>query len=495
MTITHKIHMDLVRRGIVPRLQAVQGDALTRQVEISLLADGRPWPIPGAPTVLIRYRRPDRATGEYDTLADGTPAGSTEGTAVTITLAREVLAVPGDVVLVVTLIAGGRELSTFEFLIAVQPNHSRDIFQGSDQASVTGMLPAPERAKAGQILVIEDVDEYGLIRRMKAEDALPGTTIVQIALDENQPDDTASRYKITMNDGSEHSFTVSHGKTAYRYAQEAGYTGTEAEFAQKLAGESSLIHVGPEAPTEENVCLWIDTEEEAAEVSQSDWNAAEGESGHVKNRTHYSEFSNVIFPETVVAWDDTTEYCGIMELAEPLVLGHSYKVEYNGEVFVLDARYYEGVSVYLGNKSFLGDTFTDENTGEPFVIVYVEGTAMLVGFNLQTVEPAAGSATVKITAEVVQTLPAKYLPPNSYIIRDINNSGESITVNESYDNFAELLYNGGTVYIDISNSSGVTRVMITSAVFTAGGLTMLTFLNGKEVAVWADNGTWTPPGI
>lgn len=490
MTITHKIHMDLVRRGIVPRLQAVQGDALTRQVEISLLADGRPWPIPGAPTVLIRYRRPDRATGEYDTLADGTPAGSTEGTTVTITLAREVLAVPGDVVLVVTLVAGGRELSTFEFLVAVQPNHSRDIFQGIDQASVTGMLPAPDCAKPGQILVIEDVDEYGLIRRMRADDALPGTAIIQIAQDESQPDDSVTRYTITMNDGSEHSFTVSHGKPAYRYAQEAGYTGTELEFAQKLAGESSLIHVGPEAPAEENVCLWIDTEEGVAEISQPDWVAEEGEPGHIKNRTHYSEFTNVIFPEAEVAWDGTTDYLGILNLSEPLILGHAYKVEYNGDTYILEAHDHEGVFIFIGNKSFWGTEF--EDTREPFAIAYAEGMAMLMAWNM---EPAEGSATIKIVAETVKTLPAKYLPSNSYIIRDFDPSGETWTINESYDTFAEILYNGGTVYLEAPVSDGFTRHLVCSAIFTENAFLLQLYVNGEAVSARAANGTWTPKGI
>ena len=52
------------------------------------------------------------------------------------------------------------------------------------------------------------------------------------------------------------------GKSAYEYAQEGGYTGTEEEFAQKLASESSYIHIGTEAPTDPNVNAWIDTDEE-----------------------------------------------------------------------------------------------------------------------------------------------------------------------------------------------------------------------------------------
>lgn len=239
MTITHKINMDLIRRGIVPRIHTVQGDALTRQVEISLFADGIPWQIPGNPTVLIRYRRPDRVSGTYDTLPGGIPAGTISGSAVTITVAREVLTFPGDAMLVVTLVDGNRELSTFEFILAVQPNHSQSGIEGIEAVSVSGMIPAPDSARAGQILVIEEVDEFGLIRRMKAEDALPGTVISSIALDEVNSNDAVSRYLITMNDGSVHAFEVSHGKSAYAYAQEGGYTGTEAEFARKLAANSS----------------------------------------------------------------------------------------------------------------------------------------------------------------------------------------------------------------------------------------------------------------
>lgn len=256
MMITHKICMDLVRRGGIPRVYVVQGDALTRAVEITLRCQGALWEIPGEPGVLIRYRRPDGVTGEYDTLVGGTPAGTANGAAVTIILAREVLAVPGDVVLVVTLLDGSRELSTFEFLISVAPNLSRNILGNPEAVSVSGMIPAPEAAQAGQILVIDEVDEYGLIQSTKAVDALPGTIVSDISLDREL--EGASRYRITMNDGSVHYFDVTHGKSAYAYALEGGYTGSEAEFTRKMALPSP-IHVGPQAPEDPEVILWVDT--------------------------------------------------------------------------------------------------------------------------------------------------------------------------------------------------------------------------------------------
>lgn len=54
------------------------------------------------------------------------------------------------------------------------------------------------------------------------------------------------------------------GKSAYAYAQDGGYTGTEEEFAEKLASEDG--------------------------AAPADWNAAEGEPGHVLNRTHWTEY-------------------------------------------------------------------------------------------------------------------------------------------------------------------------------------------------------------
>lgn len=57
-------------------------------------------------------------------------------------------------------------------------------------------------------------------------------------------------------------FDGAPGKSAYQYALDGGYTGTEEEFARKLASESSAIHIGSEPPEDENVTVWIDTDEE-----------------------------------------------------------------------------------------------------------------------------------------------------------------------------------------------------------------------------------------
>ena len=90
-------------------------------------------------------------------------------------------------------------------------------------------------------------------------------------------------FEVVTSDGKISMFTVKNGtkgipgKSAYEYAQDAGYSGTEQEFAEKLANsgtssgggsgdtgsgstqvpQSPQIVIGSEEPTTQ--CLWFDT--------------------------------------------------------------------------------------------------------------------------------------------------------------------------------------------------------------------------------------------
>lgn len=59
------------------------------------------------------------------------------------------------------------------------------------------------------------------------------------------------------------------GKSAFAYAQEAGYTGTEEDFAQKLSGNFSSFVAQPDAPEDLNA-LWIDTDDESLDSFEVD---------------------------------------------------------------------------------------------------------------------------------------------------------------------------------------------------------------------------------
>lgn len=239
------------------------------------------------------------------------------------------------------------------------------------------------------------------------------------------------------------------GKSAYEYAQDGGYTGTEEEFAEKLAKETSGIHIGPDAPTDENIDVWIDTDEESdeeseeessgidvtAEVGQTiivkavdengkpteweatdfpeaehpDWNAAEGEAGHVLNRTHYSEWVEIL-PEQALEHIEG----GIFLLSEDSIItvGNAYRVVWNETTYECQCRSVNG-AVLVGN-SLVAE---GEDTGEPFCIMTVsgEGTA---AFDVNVL--VYGGEMTEVTASVaelqVHKLPLNYVESSIHYV-------------------------------------------------------------------------------
>lgn len=180
MTITHKTNMDLVSKGIAPKFDMVQGDYCARQIEFRLFSNNTPWIVPSDAMVLIRYRRPDKSVGVYNTMPDGSDACTISGNTLSIAVAPEALAMPGTVTLVVTIYTGEQELSTFEVQIEVQPNLSSGAALDGNYASITGMLPIPDEALPGQVLVVDEVSDDGKVRTVKACDFPKSTQDTEI---------------------------------------------------------------------------------------------------------------------------------------------------------------------------------------------------------------------------------------------------------------------------------------------------------------------------
>ena len=142
----------------------------------------------------------------------------------------------------------------------------------------------------------------------------------------------------------------------------------------------------------------------------SDWNASEGEPGHVLNRTHYIDPKGVFLEETdaeqIADPDFGTRW--VFQNAPSLELGKTYTVVYNGVSFECvcqpaPAGFVDDPNaVALGNFAVVGGA----NTGEPF--------AMLISpaYGGTTILDLAGSTSVKvkILGEVVHKLPSKFLP-------------------------------------------------------------------------------------
>lgn len=212
MIVTHKITMDLTRREKTPCIDVMQDDKYSRDLQIQLRANGMACRLPEDCSVLIRFEKADRCSGAYDTMPDGSKAWYISGDAITVQLAPQVCTAPGRVRLMITLLRGDAELSLFYVDLNVHRRLEGNIVS-EEYVNIERFVPQPERAVVGQYLKVLAADENGRITALETAEAAGGE--------------------------------VGTGKTAYEYAVEGGYTGTEEEFAQKLAAEvPNTFYVG-----------------------------------------------------------------------------------------------------------------------------------------------------------------------------------------------------------------------------------------------------------
>ena len=168
MIITSKLTLDLQKPGTIPTVHAVQNDSYSRNLEIALYADRSPFTFPETGRVVIRYKKSDGKGGEYDTLPDGTAAWRAERNLLTIALAPQVLTTPGSVLLSVTLLDGGRQLSIFPIRLAVEPVAAAKLAASENYFYITGLVPAPHSGDVGQCLRICAINEQGRITAVEA---------------------------------------------------------------------------------------------------------------------------------------------------------------------------------------------------------------------------------------------------------------------------------------------------------------------------------------
>lgn len=125
MTVTSNIALDLRRPDSTRScVYAKTGDI--RAVKAALYDGGEPWAAPSGATVVIRFCKPDKTGGIYDTLPSGATAYTiatdqdTGGTVVTATLAPQMLTCPGLVVADMVIISGSDTVATFSWRVDVQ---------------------------------------------------------------------------------------------------------------------------------------------------------------------------------------------------------------------------------------------------------------------------------------------------------------------------------------------------------------------------------------
>ena len=169
MTITHNLTLDLQRKGELQRIDVVQGDAFTRQVNLALLCGGKPWNIPIC-TPVVRYSKPDGTEGIYETLPDGMPGVTYSGNTLTLELAPQMLTCAGPVQVQVELNLEDRRLATFTFMLVVEPGVAL-AGKSEDYVNWTkAYLPQTTGAKVGQYVRVAEVDGSGRIIRVVSAD-------------------------------------------------------------------------------------------------------------------------------------------------------------------------------------------------------------------------------------------------------------------------------------------------------------------------------------
>lgn len=141
----------------------------------------------------------------------------------------------------------------------------------------------------------------------------------------------------------------------------------------------------------------------------SNWLAAEGEPGHVLNRTHYVEKKTVeILPECQPEYNAPTFLLGEVV---PIEIGKTYIVKWNGVEYTCVGQ--DGLD--MGGDVCLGDIYSSSGgefgsapTGEPFLIGVVSSDGHTI------IAPIDGSTELTLSisqvTETIHKLPGKFLP-------------------------------------------------------------------------------------
>lgn len=133
METTHRIRIDMLRKGVPPVVDAMQFDAFTRIVEVELFSNGVAWNPPDGVTFALSYGKPDGKRGFYEMLPDGSNAISVSGNVVSATIAPQALTVAGTVFAALVMRSADTDrLSSFPFEIHVTADPSAGTTDSED---------------------------------------------------------------------------------------------------------------------------------------------------------------------------------------------------------------------------------------------------------------------------------------------------------------------------------------------------------------------------
>lgn len=247
----------------------------------------------------------------------------------------------------------------------------------------------------------------------------------------------------------------------------------EAELNDKDVDLSGYVQKA-ELPLEIETILEQAKENGEFDAPTPDWNASEGESGYILNRTHWIEPESVVLAETDIPYNNLYE-CYRLNDFIPIEAEKDYCIVYNGNSYICKS----GSDSVIGNKALVNAGL---DTGEPFVIAssqdeYDGGFFFFVKSN----EP---SVRVKIMkAENVHPISEEFLPKSvvkKFVVNvtgdDINGYAADKTVMEVYKAYLD----GKAVYCALNVEGLLVEIPLVGGHYESGTL-FFSHASGEEI--------------
>lgn len=215
----------------------------------------------------------------------------------------------------------------------------------------------------------------------------------------------------------------------------------------------------------------INTSGGTSESVTPDWNATEGEAGFIKNRPFGYKIADIV-PETTLELFDLGGINGtILPVAEGASIdaGKEYVVYYNGAKYVCTAK----VDGTVGNMDAVEGT---GDTGEPFVTLLDTSNFTYALIDLSGSE-VGSTVTVRIQGEILETLPAMYLPSkipsfDGKEIFQVNDVLQQTSLISKFDEYTEILDEAvriGKIELRISSTMPEMDIFSTSKEYNPTG--------------------------
>ena len=161
-----------------------------------------------------------------------------------------------------------------------------------------------------------------------------------------------------------------------------------------------------------------------------DWNQNDANAeGYIKNRPFYASTSGskvLIMSETIVSTDNSES-----NITEPLVVGNTYTVTFDGADYECVCREYDGYYMLGNNAIYEYDNGIEIDTGEPFA-VETEGDGLQLYWYLQNDDEHTASVS-QAGEEIIQKIDKKYLPEMSNIGAEGSGTNAEIFNDYSYN--------------------------------------------------------------